>query len=293
MKKLLMFVLVLVIAGGAFLYLRGGSLVQGIIEKVGSDVTQVPVTLDGVDLSLTEKKVGLRGLTVANPAGFESDHAFALGEVSVSLNSVSGDMVAIKEVLIDAPSVIYEVKTDGGSNIDVISSNIEKYAGSGGGEEATTEEGGEGPKITIDDVYIRNVQVAVSTPLLAGQEIGTKLPEIHLEDIGKDDGGASPAEVAQKILDAITKGVNVGIADIDLDAIMADAQAQLDAAAGKLTEAVDDVTKQATQAVDDAKQDAAKAVDDAKQDAAKSVDDAKKKASDALGGLFGGKKKDG
>ncbi|MEM7200367.1 MAG: hypothetical protein AAF628_08890 [Planctomycetota bacterium] len=284
MKKLLLLVLVLVIAGGAFLYLRGGSLVQGIIETVGSDVTQVPVTLDGVDLSLGEKKAGLRGLTVGNPAGFETEHAFSVGQVSVSLNSFGGDVVSIKEVLIEAPKVIYEVGT-GGSNIDVIAKNVEKFSGSGGSQEPAaddpaTDDGGPGTKITIDHVYIRDAEVAVSAALLAGKQVGTKLAEIHLQDIGKDNGGAHAAEVARTILEAITAAVDNGIADLDVDGMLADAQAKLDEAAGEVTKAVDDATKEA-----------AKTIDDATKGATKAVDEAAKEASKALGGLLGGKKK--
>jgi len=67
------------------------------------------------------------------------------------------------------------------------------------------------------DLVIRGGKVAVSAKLLQGQELGADLPEIELRDIGKDKGGATPAEVVEQVIASLSKGVGGAIGALDLD----------------------------------------------------------------------------
>ncbi len=222
MKKVLIgiAVLVIVIAAGVYWFLGNlDSLVKTANEKYGSEITKTEVTLDKVELSPTSGAGSLSGLTMGNPAGFKSDYAFKLGQVSVSLNtdSLGGETVVIKEVVIAAPAVTYEIGS-AGSNIDAIRKNVEAYTG-GGGSSGGGEEGDD-VKLVIENLYVRDGKVSVSATALGGKSLGAPLPTIHLKDIGKDSGGASPGEVADKVIKAISNGATKAVGTLNLDKIL-------------------------------------------------------------------------
>jgi len=252
MKKLLLIISLAALAAVAYVVLNAGGLVKSIIESVGSDVTGVAVTVDSVEIGLTDGKASIKGLNVGNPPGFESAHAFALGEVSVDIHtgSLGGDAIHIEEVIIDGPSVIYEMGT-GGSNIDVIQQNVAKFTGPGGGESGESPDDGEGQPVIIDRVLIKNVRVAVSASFLAGEDLGTTIPEIEILDIGKDDGGAGPAEVVQLIIEAITNSVGGAVELLDLDALKDKADEALSEAADEVKGKVDEALQGAGEKIGD------------------------------------------
>ncbi len=223
-------VVIAVIAGGAYyLSQNAGKIVAGVIEQEGSRVTQVAVAVAAVDISLTDLKAGLRGLTVANPAGFKTDRAVSLGEISVKIaKDWSVDVIVIDEVMINAPEITYEIGA-GGSNIAAIQKNVEDslkaMSGPEGDKAASSSEnapaGDEeaGPKIIINNLYVKNGKVNVSASLFQGKSLPVPLPDIHLKDIGKKDEGASPAEVVKEVMSAISSKASSAASSIDLSAL--------------------------------------------------------------------------
>jgi len=228
MKKIVigLGVLAVVFAGG-LLYLKQNApkIIQAVIEDQGTSITQVPVKVAGVDLSLSDLKASIRGLTVGNPTGFKTDHAISLGEISVKISKDwTMDLIVIDEVIIRAPEITYEIGSNG-SNISVLQNNIAKSMGgtSGGSQPATRSSkgasGDSGPKVIINHLYIKGGKVNVSAAIMAGKTLTTALPDIHIKDIGKDSKGASPAEVVDKIISAITKSANTAAGSVDLSAL--------------------------------------------------------------------------
>jgi uncharacterized protein involved in outer membrane biogenesis len=133
-------------------------IVKTAIEKFGSQVAGVPVRVADVKISLSEGRGTIKGLTVANPAGFKTPTAFSLGEITLAIDtgSVTKDPVVIKEIIVAAPEVTYEVGT-GGSNVDAIKKNVE--AATGGGKATPAKEpakdGGDAKKLIIDLVQMK------------------------------------------------------------------------------------------------------------------------------------------
>ena len=226
MKKLIIglgLIVVVVAVGMYYLSQNAGKMVETVIEKQGSRVTQVAVALDGVDISFADLKAGLRGLTVANPSGFKTDRAVSLGEVSVKLGKDwSPNLIVVEEVMVRAPEITYEIGS-GGSNIAAIQKNVEDFMKVMGGGEASEgsaapSSGSEdsGPKLVINHLYIKGGKVNVSASLMQGKTITTPLPEIHLTDIGKDSGGATPAEIVNEVIAAITNASGSAAGSLDL-----------------------------------------------------------------------------
>ncbi|NIY76378.1 hypothetical protein HED22_12060 [Thalassospira sp. HF15] len=234
MKKVLIglaAIIVLVVGGLVYVYVNLDDIVKSTIEEAGTRVTLADVTVDGVSIETTQNTASINGLVVGNPDGFNTDYAFSLGNISVRLDgtTLTSDTIRIIEVVVDSPSVIYELG-NGSSNIATIQRNVEAFVqrvsgptGAGGSDgEASgggvADEGG--TKIIIDDVYVRNGDVGVSAGFLQGKKLSTNLPEIHLTDVGKDDGGATPAEVAGEILTAINTSVFKAVSSLNVDGLL-------------------------------------------------------------------------
>ena len=209
---------VVVVAAVAAVWLVSSSLdslVRAAVEKYGSEITRTEVRLDVAVISATSGEGVLRGLKMGNPKGFKSDSAFRLGEVRVriDIDSLGRDTVVIKEVVITAPEITYELGPNG-SNIDAIRRNVESYMGAGAGQ----ARGGDaaGTKLVIEDLYIRGGKVAVSATALEGRTLSATLPDIHLTDIGRDTGGATPAEVLDRVIGAVGEGAGKAVASLGL-----------------------------------------------------------------------------
>ena len=207
-------------------------LIQQAVERYGAEITKAEVKLAEVEIDVTSGKGALRGLKIGNPAGFETPSAFQLGAVSIAIDTdtITSDTVVITEIVIDAPDVTYELGSDG-SNIDAIQRNVEAYmARFESGDSATADGGGEGPKLIIEDLYITNGTINVSATFLGGKSLTTPLPDIHLEDIGKEDDGASPGEIAEQIIAAIKDSATGAVSGLGLEDMMG--------AAGEMLEGV-------------------------------------------------------
>jgi len=230
-----------------FVFSSLDSLIKAGVEKYGSEITQAKVTLDEVKISVTSGKGTLRGLTVGNPEGFKTDSAFRLGEISMTLDtgSITQNPIVIKEIVVSAPEVTYEVGS-GGTNIDAIQRNINAYLGPGKGkkgEKSPSEEGEEGPKLVIENFYVRNGQVNVSATILQGKKMSAALPDLHLKDIGKDKGGAKPGEVVEKVIASIGQAASKAVGTLNIDNVLGTAKKGLTGAKS----AVEGTTKGATE----------------------------------------------
>jgi len=215
------------------------SIIKAAVEKYGSEVTQVEVRLNKAKVSITSGEGILRGLTVGNPKGFKTDQAFSLGEISVTLDvgTVTQNPIVIKEIVISAPEVTYELRS-GGSNIDVIQRNVNSYAGAGKGKAkekaASKDSDKEGRKLIIQNLYVKKGKVNVSATMLKGKVLSAVLPDIHLRDIGKQKGGADPSEVVEKLVRAISQSTKKAVGTLDLDKVVGSAKEAVAGMKGQL-----------------------------------------------------------
>lgn len=235
-------VVVVIVAGLFYLYSSLGSLIKTAVEKYGSEITQAKVRLNKAELSATSGTGALRGLFVGNPQGFKTASAFQLGEISLTLDvgTITSDPIVIKEIVVSAPEVTYELGPQG-SNIDAIKRNVDAYtkAGKGSGTtektESTAESKEPGRKVVIENLYIRNGRVKVGSTL-SDKTMSVPLPDIHLTNIGKQKGGATPGEVAERIIGALGQSANTAIASVDTSKVLGEAKKQFSTAAGGIQE---------------------------------------------------------
>ncbi len=265
MKKVLIGVgvLVVIIAGGLyFVFSSLDSIIKAAVEKYGSESTQTKVTLNEVKLSVTSGKGALRGLTLGNPKGFNTESAMKFGEVSVTVDpkTVTSDVVVIKEIRITSPQITYELGS-GGSNFDAIQKNVEAYTGGGSKQPAKEEkkdDGKKGPKLVIENLYITGGKVGVSAAFLKGKTVGGTLPDIHLKDIGKEkkeEPGATPGEVIKKVMDSISSGASKAVSALNIDGLTKSLKGAADGAMEKLKDGgsgVGDTMKKGVEGAGDA-----------------------------------------
>lgn len=164
--------------------------------------------------------------------------------LTVDTSTITQNPVDIKAIVIDAPQVTYEQGANGG-NLQTLQKNVTQYAGGTPSARSSTTGASTPPtgnaasppsspspsssapaspspapsssaaaaparKLIIDKLDIREGEVTIATSLLPtsqlqGQTLKARLPEIHLTDIGKKEGGATPAEVAQIIVAALSE----------------------------------------------------------------------------------------
>ena len=213
MKKFLTALVILIALVGVGLYVALSSLdsiVAGLIEDTGSDLTKTNVDVGGVKIELTNGSAAITDFSIANPKGFESDNAFSVASASVALDvgNSTPDLVVIKEVAIDNPKIAYEFGPNG-SNFDVLKKALDDATGGG----ATSGDGGNAPKIIIENLYIRNGEVDVIAP--GGLDAAANLQDIHLTGIGRKSGGATAAEVGEQVLAELMSKVNLSVGQLD------------------------------------------------------------------------------
>jgi len=256
MKKFLIIGVVLIVAvvgvGAYVLMSQLDSVVKVSVEQIGSDATGTQVTLNEVEISPTSGHGALRGFRMTNPQGFAEGDAFKFDEVSVTIDvlTIFSDPVVIKEIVIAKPEITYAIG-DGSSNVDEIEKNVNDYAGA---EDSGSGGGGssEGPKLIIENLYMRDGTVMVSAPAMTDETLSAPLPDIHLTDIGKDGGGATPGEVASQAMAAIADSAKQAVQSVDVDALMKGAGEMAGEAQEELEKATEGATEGATDAVDDA-----------------------------------------
>ncbi len=204
------------------LFLNLDSIIGGSIEKFGSAATGTGVTIEDVSLSIFSGNLSLDGLEVKNPKGFVNPHAFKFEKFAVDLDlaSLSTDTIVINSIIIKDIKIAYEPST-GGSNLDRIQKNIEKYTGAdkktvepAPQDEPTKSEEAEKPQknIIIKKFIIDGGEIAVASPIV-GAGIKVPMAKFEMNDIGSG-GKSSTAEVFNQIFDellpAIAKSVSEG-----------------------------------------------------------------------------------
>lgn len=230
--------LVIVIVGAVvFLASNLDSLVKEAVEKFGTEATLAEVKLNKVEISLTSGAGSLNGLKVGNPKGFKTPNAFEMRSISIKLDvgTVTQDPIVIKEIVITGPQVTYELAGTN-SNIDAIQKNVDAYSKqfqTGGGAKKSE---GEGPKLIIENIYIRGGKIGVSAGFLKGKTMNASLPDIHLKDIGKKEKGANPSQVIKEIIGSMTKGAGSAVSSLGLEDLAKGVTEGVSGAAKSVTE---------------------------------------------------------
>ncbi len=215
-KRLIGFALLAVIIV-AVIYFAGSSVLnKGIksgVETYGPRVTQTPVTLEDVQLSILSGSGMLKGLHVGNPEGYKSENIFALGQIDLKVNtrSVFSNKIIIDHIIIKRPAMSYEKKLTT-SNLKKLLENIEQFTGPSSEPEAGTaeeEKAGTKKQVIIKKLLIEDGTIYVGD-LGIGQTI--PLPRIEMENIGEGGNEMTMPEVIDLVLSKVLQSIGPAIA---------------------------------------------------------------------------------
>jgi hypothetical protein len=204
-----------VVVGGFLLYSSLDAIVKAAIEKIGSDVTGTEVRVTDVDISPATGEGALRGFRVTNPEGFEDEQAFEFDEITmkIDLATLASDPVVIEEIVVQSPRIRYELGGKG-TNVGAIQKNVEGYT------EGSEPAGG--PSFIIKHLYFRDGQINVAGASLLKKGVGSPLPDLHMTDIGTEEGGVTPAVLTKKVTAALGRKVVTAVGKIDLGELESD-----------------------------------------------------------------------
>jgi hypothetical protein len=193
----------LAVGVAATLWVRANldGLVQRAIVHYGSAMTQVSVKVGGVQIDATNGRGKITGLVVGNPRGFKTPHAFKVEniEVVIDVATLTHDVIVVKRIMVLAPDVMYE-QGDKHTNFEALQKNIAQSLG-----ESQSSPAGKPRKLIIEDFSIRKAHAQGSAAFLDGKTVDVNLPDIELYNIGKAQGGVTPAELGQIIGKAVVQ----------------------------------------------------------------------------------------
>lgn len=211
--------LILVTVGGIYYYID--AIIKHGIEKYGSEITGVAVTVGDVKLGLPDGKFQVTNLRVANPNGFSNATLFEAADISVQMNirSVFEDVIKISEIKIDSPAFVYE-NNGQADNIKVLTSNINNSSKNEDivPTENTSSESKPQKKIMIDKFFLNHGKVSANLGNIVNKSLN--LPDIYLENIGKDQNGITLADAADQIFREVSKFVyNLDVKSLITDTV--------------------------------------------------------------------------
>jgi hypothetical protein len=194
----------LVAGAAAYLVWSLDARVARAIEEQGTRIVGTRVRVDSVDIELAAGKGTIRGVRVANPEGYSSDDAITLAavELAIDARSVGEQPFRVTRVHVGDSVVNFELREDGGSNIEHFRRHISQ------GSDRPKEEpapSGDPQRFAIGEFAFAGGEIFVARPGLESPE-RVHLPDLELNDLGGDQG-ATGGEIGEQIARAFTRRV--------------------------------------------------------------------------------------
>lgn len=195
MKKFFFGILLLVLAGSALVYTQASSVMKAGVEAAGEEALKVGVTVGGISISPFSGELQVTELAVAQPDGFGDGPIMQVGDFKMKVEPATllNDHIIIDEITIDRP--MFDARLMGGqTNFQELQKRL-----------ATGPETSSGPPITltIRKLNVTSPQVAVSSDGVLKVDEDVQLADFDLSNLGTDEKGLSPREIARHLMDAL------------------------------------------------------------------------------------------
>jgi hypothetical protein len=216
-KKILLSIviglLVLVVVAAIVVGLSLGKIVKTGVNTVGPKITQTPLTVDTVDLSLLTGSARVKNLIVGSPEGYKATNVISvsLAAVTVSPMSVLSDKIVVKSIRVESPEITFEGSLSG-NNLSKLMDNVNGVAKKGGPEptdKTATATSKRGKTIEVDDFLITGAKIHGTLILFGGKEVtlpSLPLPDIHLTDLGRGPEGITATDLTRQVLSEVVSG---------------------------------------------------------------------------------------
>lgn len=217
-------------------------IVRSSVESVGPTYTGTTVTLDEVDISLLSGEGELRGLVVGQPVGYEGEAAFRLATIRIALepSSLLGDTILIRELIIDGAEINALVRSARENNLQAILDHVEAATGPSAAETGPTAS----KQVIIDRLAVTGT--AATAQVASLQPVRVSVPDIELENVGRESNGAQVGAVLQQVLQpvvgAIIRSAVEGELRDRLDSVRGDLQDRIREGAGGLMDRLGEIS---------------------------------------------------
>lgn len=204
--KILVALLIVLLAGVVGVAFYGLSkldeLIEYAIEDAGSSITKTSVNVEGVEFKVSEGSGKLGRFTIANPQGFIDQPLLAVAEtrLAVDINTLTKDVITIKEVVIDGAVLRAEAMNYTQTNLKALADNIKASIPAKTEPAAEAESG-----LPVKRLRIESFQFTNAVLDLASAEFGDKtltIPAITASDVGGAEGQL-PEQLAKTLLSKI------------------------------------------------------------------------------------------
>ena len=187
-----------------------GPIIKKAVNTYGPEITKTEVRLDDVGISLLSGEAKLKNLYLGNPKGFKSPQAMRVKAVYVDVDekSITGDTVIIDSVQVLGPEITYE-KVGRTDNFKTILNNVKGSARTSKSSKNKPTKESKEKKLLIRNFIIKDGEVDLDMSVYGGSSVSASasLPDIHLKDVGKKNGGATPEEVVNIVFAALYKKI--------------------------------------------------------------------------------------
>ncbi len=190
----------LLFGGGVYLYMNMNSYAKQFAEKAARDALGVNVSIGAVNVSIKDKRVVVKNITVDNPAGYDSAYAAKIETIAMQADSFSQTLLNFQNVRVSGTDVNLEVKSQG-SNLNDLKNTVNANAAQG---DAAAEQ----IQVIIQNLNIVTMRVQ-PTGLLA--ELGLEpisVPPISLNNIGSGQNGTSAKQAIAQIWVPVAEQIN-------------------------------------------------------------------------------------
>lgn len=196
MKKFLIIAISAIIIVGLVVMMRADGLIPAAAEEYGPEVLNVDVALEDADLSIFSGQASLKGFNLGQPDGYGDGLMFGLEAVDLKLqpSTLLGNHLIIDEISIEEPAIEAVLKGD--------LSNFEAFTNALGlpatdeAEEAASEF-----TMTIKRLAVTQPQMRVVKDGALALDETITLASFELTDLGTDEEGLTPQEVARHVMD--------------------------------------------------------------------------------------------
>jgi len=212
-------------------------LVKDAVETVGTDMLETTVSLNTVDIKLTEGSGELKGFSIANYPEFNQDRLLSFDSVKLDIDpmSLQGDVIVIDELTIQGVKIVAEQlgKT---TNLQTLLETLPE------GDEADTETAESGESVDVL-LAVKKLNFVENSLTLATEKYGSHtldLPKIVQTNLGSESNGLTPEELAKAIatplIESAKKSVEKGIAKLAKDEL----KGKVDKEKERLKDKIDD-----------------------------------------------------
>ncbi|MEX0646635.1 MAG: hypothetical protein WEA56_06155 [Balneolaceae bacterium] len=183
--------IILIAAGFAILTLYIDSIVKSGMEDIGTEMTGTRVTVESVSISPFSGEGTVTGFRVANPDGYQTEHALSVDDfaISVDVTTLFSDVIVVNDIRVAGPAVYVEQKLPE-NNLQTILSNINEAVSTGTSTDV---------ELVIDHFLLENGSADLYTEVGGERSASVEISAIELNDLGRGGERQAVEDVVQEI----------------------------------------------------------------------------------------------